>query len=131
MKPSIVIGSAVTVAVLAIVAALMGTIAAGSQGSVNAGVTTRAIAVVAAIVVTGAFWWLRMSPGDAPESLFAGLVAGWVLTPTTWDGHGFVAQLFTDITVGRVLLDLVLWAVVAFGVVWMLVRSSAKQESSR
>ena len=131
MKPTIVIGSAVTVAVLALVASVMGGIAAGSQNSVGAGVSTRGIAVVAALVVSGAFWWLRMKPGDAPESLFAGLVAGWLLTPTNWTGNGFVAQLFTDITVGRVLMDLVLWTLVAFGVVWMLVRSSAKQETSR
>lgn len=123
MRPTIVIGTAVTAAALTLLASLIGAVVAGNQVSVNPGVVARGALVVAALAVTAAVWLRRLGPRDRTQTIVAGLWLGWLLNPTTWTGNGFVAQLFTDITVARTLIDLVLWFGVSVGLVALLART--------
>jgi len=129
MRARIVLGTALTGAVLAMVAGVIGGLVAADQLSVDGGVGVRAFLVVAALAVTAVFWWLRMEPGDRPEALFAGLMGAWLLAINTWNGHGFVAQVFTDSYGLATVIDLVLWAAVSYGLVAVLVRTSTPVRS--
>lgn len=124
MRPLIVLGAGLTAGLLTTVAALIAAFVAVDQVSVTSGVITRSFLVIAALAVTAFFWWTRLRPGDAPESLFVGLLVGWVLNIQSWAGASFAGQLFTDLGLGAALIDLVLWAVVSFGLVYALSRTS-------
>lgn len=124
MRPIIVFGTAVTAAVLTMVAAVVGGVVGAQQLSVTSGVAVRTFLVVAALTVTAVIWWIRMRPSDPPEALFLGLLVGWVLNFSSWTGTAFAAQLFTGGLVS-VVIDLVLWAAVAFALVFALSRTSS------
>lgn len=64
MRPFVVLGSAVTVALLGLFAAIVGGVVAGNQISVTPGVITRGILVAVAIGITGLIWTLRLQPTD-------------------------------------------------------------------
>jgi hypothetical protein len=120
MRPLIVIGSAVTVAFLGLVAAVAGGIAAGNQVSVTPGVITRGLLVALAIAATALVWRSRMQPTDRPESLVAGLTLGWFLDLANWSGNGGIGQLFSDSGVAAAMIDLILWVGLSIGVVALL-----------
>ncbi|AXT86028.1 hypothetical protein C6I20_13090 [Aeromicrobium sp. A1-2] len=122
MRPTILIGSAVTSALLALVAAVVGGIVAGNQVSVTPGVITRTVLVVVALAVTAAIWGSRMGPTDRAESLVAGLSLGWFLDLANWDGHGVIGQLFTSSDLAAAMIDLIVWSAVSLGLVALLAR---------
>ncbi len=124
MRASIVIGTALTAGVLTMVAVVISAVVAVDQASVTSGVITRTFLVVAALAVTAFIWWTRMRPDDAPEGLFLGLVLGWALNLNSWAGASFAGQLITDLPLAAALVDLVLWAGVAFLLVLALSRTS-------
>lgn len=125
MRARTVIGAALTGAVLAMAAGVIGGVVAADQLSVDGGVVVRAFLVVAALAVTAVVWWLRMNPDDRPEALLAGLLGAWLLDVNNWNGHGFLAQVFTGSDALATVIDLVLWAVVSVGLVALLSRTSA------
>lgn len=124
MRAAIVLGSALTAGVLTMVAVVISGVVAVDQASATSGVITRTFLVVAALAVTAFVWWTRMRPDDAPESLFAGLVLGWAFNLNSWAGASFAGQLVTDLPLAAALVDLVLWAGVAFVLVLALSRTS-------
>jgi hypothetical protein len=124
MRPTILLGSALTAGVLTTVAVIISAVVAVDQASVTSGVITRTFLVVAALAVTAFIWWTRMRPNDAPEGLFLGLVIGWAFNLNSWAGASFAGQLVTDLPIASALVDLVLWAGVAFLLVLALSRTS-------
>lgn len=120
MRLPVVIGSAITVALLGLAAAVVGGVVAVNQVSVTPGVVTRGILVAAAIAITALFWWLRMRPTDRPETLVAGLALGWFLDFANWTGNGGVGQLFSSSGVAAAMIDLILWVLLSAGVVALL-----------
>lgn len=126
MRPLIIIGSAITAGLLTTVAAIIAGVVAVDQVSLTSGVITRSFLVIAALAITAFVWWVRMKPGDQPEALLIGLVLGWALNVSSWAGASFAGQLFTTLTLGSLLIDLVLWALVSFGLVFALSRTSVE-----
>ena len=124
MRASIIIGSALTAAVLTMVADVIGGVIGANQVSVDTGVVIRSFLVVGALAITAAVWWLRMRPEDRPESLLFGLMGGWVLNFASWGGGAFAGQLVTNLAVGAFLIDFILWGAVAFALVFLLSRTS-------
>ncbi len=124
MRPMIVLGTALTAGVLTMVAAVIAGVVAVDQASVTSGVITRSFLVIAALAVTAFIWWTRMRPDDAPEGLFLGLVIGWVFNFSSWAGASFAGQLVSDLPLAAALVDLVMWAGVAFLLVLALSRTS-------
>lgn len=124
MRPVIVFGTAVTAAVLTMIADVIGGVVAAEQLSVTSGVSVRSFLVIAALAITAVLWWMRMRPTDRPEALFVGLLGGWLLNFSSWSGSSFAGQLFTSAGFVTLLIDLVLWAGVAFALVLVLSRSS-------
>jgi len=127
MRPVIIIGSAVTTGILTMVAAIIAGVVAVDQVSATSGVITRSFLVIAALAITAFVWWTRMKPGDPPEALLVGLLGGWALNVSSWAGASFAGRLFTSLTLGALLIDLVLWAVVSFALVFALSRTSVPQ----
>ncbi len=125
MRARIVIGSALTAAVLTMVAAVISGVIAASQISARDGTIARGFLVVAALAITSFVWWLSMKPADRPEALLLGLMGGWLLNVSSWTGHSFLGRLFSDVTAVAVLVDLVLWAIVSLGLVALLSRTSS------
>ena len=124
MRARIVIGSALTAAVLTMVAAVISGIIAADQISARDGTIARGFLVVGALAITSFTWWLSMKPSDRPEALLLGLMGGWLLNVSSWTGHSFIGRLFSDVTAVAVLVDLVLWAIVSLGLVAVLSRTS-------
>lgn len=120
MRPLVVLGSAVTVAALGLVAAIIGGVVASEQISVTPGVVTRGMLVAVAIGITGLVWTLRLQPSDRAESLVAGLTLGWFLDFANWSGNGGIGQLFSDSSVAAAMIDLILWVGLSIGVVALL-----------
>lgn len=125
MRARIILGSALTSALLTMVAAVIAGVVAADQLSVQQGTITRGFLVVGALAVTAFAWWLRMKPGDRPESLLLGLLAGWLLNVSSWTGNSFIGRLFSDLDPVAALIDLVLWAIVSLGLVAFLHRTSS------
>ena len=128
MRATIIIGCAITAAILTMTAAVIGGVVAANQISVDNGVVVRGFLVVVALAVTALIWWLRMRPTDRPEALLIGLMGGWFLNFSSWSGSAFVGQLFTSLTIGAFLIDLLLWGAVAFGLVLILSHTSAANQ---
>lgn len=126
MRPFVVLGSAVTVALLGLFAAIVGGVVAGNQISVTPGVITRGILVAVAIGITGLIWTLRLQPTDRSESLVAGLSLGWFLDFANWSGNGGIGQLFSDSGVAAAMIDLILWVGLSIGVVALLSSSRSR-----
>lgn len=124
MRTSIVIGTALTAAILTMTADVIGGVIGANQLSVNTGIVIRSFLVVGALAVTAAAWWLRMRTDDRPETLLAGLMGGWLLNVASWGGGAFIGQLMTNLAVGAFLIDLILWGAVAFSLVFLLSRTS-------
>lgn len=125
MRVSIILGSALTAAVLTMIAAVIGGVVAADQLSAKDGAVARGFLVVGMLAVTAFIWWLRMKPTDRPEALLLGLMGGWLFNVSSWTGHSFLGRLFSDVTPIAVLVDLVLWAVVSLGLVALLSRTSS------
>lgn len=113
MRIRIVLGTALTAAVLTMVATVISGIVAADLVSMRDGAITRAVLVPAALAATVALWRTLLAPGDRPESLFAGLMGGWLLNTASWTGHAFVGRAFTDGTATAVLIDAGLWLVLS------------------
>jgi hypothetical protein len=124
VRGHIVIGSALTAAVLTMVAAVISGIVAADQISAKDGTIARGFLVVAALAITAFAWWVTMQPSDRPEALLFGLMGGWLLNVSSWTGHSFIGRLFSDVTPVATLVDLVLWAIVSLGLVALLSRTS-------
>ena len=124
MRVSIVIGSALTAAVLTMVAAVISGIVAANEISARDGTIARGFLVVGALAVTSFAWRLAMMPSDRPEALLLGLMGGWLLNASSWTGHSFIGRLFSDLTPVAILVDLVLWAIVSLGLVALVSRAS-------
>lgn len=125
MRASIIVGSALTSAVLTMVAAVIAGVVAANQLSVQGGTVARGFLVVGALAITAVIWWLRMRPTDRPEALLLGLMGGWLLNVSSWSGSSFIGRLFADVGAVAALIDLVLWAIVSLGLVVLLSRTSA------
>lgn len=124
MRPLIVIGSAVTAAILTAIAAVIGGVVAVDQDSVTHGVAVRSLLVVIALAFTAVFWWLRMTPRDRPEALLVGLIGGWLLNPSSWTGASYAGRLFTSYGLGSFVIDLILWAMTSIVLLTLLTRTS-------
>jgi len=124
VRVSIVIGSALTAAVLTMVAAVISGIVAANEISARDGTIARGFLVVGALAVTSFAWRLAMMPSDRPEALLLGLMGGWLLNASSWTGHSFIGRLFSDLTPVAILVDLVLWAIVSLGLVALVSRAS-------
>ncbi|MDX6277931.1 MAG: hypothetical protein QOJ72_2059 [Nocardioidaceae bacterium] len=124
MRPLIVIGSALTAAVLTFIAAVIGRIVAVNQDSELHGVAARSLLVVIALGLTAIFWWLRMTPRDRPEALLLGLLGGWLLNPSSWTGASYAGRFFTSYGLGSFVIDLVLWAMTSMAILTVLDRTS-------
>lgn len=124
MRTRVIIGSALTAAVLTMVAAVISGIVAAEQVSARDGTITRGFLVVGALAITSFAWWLVMQPSVRPETLLLGLMGGWLLNASSWTGHSFIGRLFSDATPVAILVDLVLWAIVSLGLVALLPRTS-------
>lgn len=117
MRARIVIGSALTAALLTMVASVISGIVAADLVSMKDGAITRAVLVPAALGVTVVIWRSLMEPSDRPEALLLGLMGGWLLNTSSWTGHAFVGRLFSDITPVAVVIDVGLWLVLSIGLV--------------
>jgi len=124
VRARIVIGSALTAAVLTMVAAVISGIVAADQISARDGTITRGFLVIGALAITSFTWWLGMQPSDRPEALLLGLMGGWLLNVSSWTGNSFIGRLISDVTPVTILVDLVLWAIVSLGLVALLSRTS-------
>jgi hypothetical protein len=124
MRARIVIGSALTAAVLTMVATEISGIVAADQTAARDGTITRGFLVVGALAITSFTWRLAMVPSDRPEALLLGLMGGWLFNVSSWTGHAFIGRLFSDLRAVAILVDLVLWAIVSLGLVALLSRSS-------
>ena len=125
MRPLIILGSAVTASLLTMVAGVISGYVGFQQTSATSGEVTRVFLVIAALAVTAFAWWTRMTPDDKPEALLAGLVLGWLLNPSSWNGTSFGGRLVSDMTLAAILVDLVLWVIVSFVLVLALSRTSS------
>lgn len=125
MRPQIIVGSALTAAVLTTLAAVIGGVIAVGQTSVDNGVVVRSFLVVIALGTTAVVFWLRMTPRDRPEALLLGLLGGWVLNPSSWAGASYAGQIFTSHAVAAFLIDLILWGATALGLITVLHRTSS------
>ncbi len=117
MRARIIFGSALTAAVLTMVATVISGIVAADLVSMKDGTITRAVLVPVALAATVLVWRTFLQPSDRPESLLAGLMVGWLLNTSSWTGHAFIGRLFTDATPAAVLIDAGLWLVVSIGLV--------------
>jgi len=124
VRPLIVIGSALTAAVLTAIAAVIGGLVAVDQDSVAHGVVVRSLLVVIALAVTAVVWWLRMTPRDRPEALLLGLLGGWLLNPSSWAGASYAGRLFTSYGLGSFVIDFLLWAMTSVVLLTLLHRTS-------
>jgi hypothetical protein len=124
VRARIVIGSALTTAVLTMVGAVISGIVAADQVSSKDGTITRGFLVVGALAITSFTWRLSMQPSDRPKALLFGLMGGWLLNVSSWTGNSFIGRLFSDVTPVAVLVDLLLWAIVSLGLVALLTRRS-------
>ena len=131
MRARIVIGSALTAAVLTMVASVISGIVAADLVSMKDGAITRAVLVPAALGVTVAIWRSLMEPSDRPEALLLGLMGGWLLNTSSWTGHAFVGRLFSDITPVAVVIDVGLWLVLSIGLVAALLVVSPRLPRAR
>ncbi len=123
MRASIVLGSALTAAVLTMIAAVISGIVAADLVSPKDGAITRGFLVVGALALTSYAWRHDLKPSDRPEALLLGLMGGWVLNASSWTGHAFVGRLFSDVTPVAILVDLLLWTIVSLGLVALLARA--------
>jgi len=117
VRVRIVLGCALTAAVLTMVATVISGIVAADLVSIRDGAITQAVLVPAALVVTALAWRTVLQPSDRPETLLAGLMGGWLLNTASWTGHAFVGRLFTDVTAVAIVVDAVLWLVLSAGLV--------------
>ena len=124
MRARIVIGSALTAAVLTLVAAVISGIVAADQVSARDGAIAQGFLVVGALALTSFTWSQSMTPSDRPEALLLGLMGGWLLNVSSWTGHSFIGRLFSEVTLVTILVDLVLWGIVSVGLVVLLSRTS-------
>ena len=124
MRARIVIGSALTAAVLTMVAAVISGFVAADQISARDGTITRGFLVIGALAITSFAWRLAMLPSDRPEALLLGLMGGWLLNVSSWTGHSFIGRLFSDLTPVAILVDLMLWTIVSLGLVALVSRTS-------
>jgi hypothetical protein len=131
MRPAIVIGAAVTAAILTVIGDIIGGVIAVDNDSVTRGVAVRSFIVVIALAVTAVFWWLRMTPQDRPETLLAGLLGGWLLNPSSWVGASFAGRLFTSYGLGAFVIDFLLWGITSIALIALLSRTSAPETTRR
>ena len=131
MRPFIVIGSAVTAAILTAIADIIGGVIAVDQDSATRGVVVRSFIVVIALAVTAVVWWLRMTPRDRPETLLVGLMGGWLLNPSSWAGASFAGQLITSYGLGSFVIDFILWGITSVALVALMTRTSAPETTQR
>lgn len=124
MRPLIVVGSALTAAVLTAIADVIGGVVAVDQDSVAHGVAVRSFLVVIALAITAVYWWLRMTPRDRPEGLLLGLLGGWLLNPSSWAGASYAGRLFTSYALGSFVIDFLLWAMTSMLLLTLLHRTS-------
>ncbi len=117
MRVRIILGCALTAAVLTMVATVISGIVAADLVSIRDGAITQAVLVPAALVVTVLAWRTVLEPSDRPETLLAGLMGGWLLNTASWTGHAFVGRLFTDVTPVAIVVDAGLWLVLSVGLV--------------
>jgi hypothetical protein len=122
MRGSIVLGSALTAAVLTMVAAVISGIVAANEMSPTVGTVARSILVVGALALTTVAWRSVMDPADRPESLLLGLMGGWMLNASSWSGLSFIGRLFSDVPPVAIVIDLVAWSIVSLGLVAVLAR---------
>jgi len=123
MRASIVLGSALTAAVLTMIAAVISGIVAADLVSPKDGAITRGFLVVGALALTSYVWRHDLRPSDRPEALLLGLMGGWLLNASSWTGHSFIGRLFSDATPVAILVDLLLWTIVSLGLVALLART--------
>lgn len=126
MRPRIVLGSALTAAVLTMLASVISGIVAADQVSATDGAAARGFLVVGALALTSFTWWQSMLPSDRPGALLLGLMLGWLFNTSIWTGRGFLAHLFTDSILVAALVDGVLWALVSLVLVSLLVHASTR-----
>lgn len=117
MRARIIIGSALTAAVLTMVAAVISGMVAADLVSMKDGAITRAVLVPMALAATVLIWRALLEPSDRPEALLLGLMGGCLLNTSSWTGHAFVGRLFSDVTPVAVLIDAGLWLVLSIGLV--------------
>lgn len=127
MRPALIIQVALTTALGALLSSLAGVYVALQTFDVQAGLVLRMILVTVVLLLAG--WFaartrlLSATRTQLRVNGVLGLVAGYALSPTTWNGRTYAGQLVTEPGVLTVLLDLVLWLVV--GGTAVLVASAA------
>jgi len=127
----IVLGTALTAAVLTMVATVISGIVAADLVSERDGAITRVVLVPAALAATVVVWRTLLAPGDRPGSLFAGLMGGWLLNTASWTGHAFVGRAFTDVTAVAILVDAGLWLVLSIVLVTVFLVSPGRLPALR
>jgi hypothetical protein len=128
VRPLIIVGSAVTAAVLTFFAAVVGRVITVNQDSEIHGVAVRSFLVIIVLGVTAVYWWLRMGPRDRPEALLLGLLGGWLLNPASWTGASYAGRLFTSYGLGSFVIDFLLWAMTSMVILTVLDRTSSTSQ---
>lgn len=116
MRPALVAQVAVTTSVTALLCSFAAQFLDQQAPDQRAGPVLQALLVTVALL--GASWFavrarlLSATRGQLRVSAVVGLAAGFVLTPTSWGGRSYAAQIVTDPGRTALLLDLLLWLVV-------------------
>lgn len=113
MRPALVAQVAVTTSVAALLCSLAARYLDRQTLDDHVGPVLQALLVTAALLVTS---WFAVRPrvlsatrAQLRLSAVLGLVVGFALTPTSWDGRSYAAQLVADPGTTTLLLDLALW----------------------
>ncbi|MCC2335879.1 hypothetical protein [Cellulomonas wangsupingiae] len=132
MRPALTAQLALTTAAAALLSSFAALYVAQQAMDARAGVVLRALLVTVALVVGS---WAAVRPrvlGATRAGLrlraLLGLALGYALSPTTWQGRTYAAQLVVAPGTATVLLDLALWLVVGGAVVMVASAPAAAGE---
>ncbi|WP_150118149.1 hypothetical protein [Cellulomonas sp. B6] len=132
MRPALVAQMAVTTVLGTVLASLAAGYVADQTREAAAGAALRALLVTLALLLSS--WFavrgrlLALSRPQLRLGAGVGLLLGYVLSPSTWQGRTYAAQLVTDPGAPSMVLDLVLWVLVGGAAVLLASAPASRRE---
>lgn len=116
MRPALIAQVGATTALAALLSTFAALYVAQQTLDLRAGLVLRALLVTLSLLVVSWAWvrpqLLRASRSQLRVSALLGLVLGYALSPTSWNGRTYAAQLALTPGASTVVIDLVLWILV-------------------
>ncbi|UZN02148.1 hypothetical protein [Cellulomonas sp. S1-8] len=116
MRPALIAQVALTTALAALLSSFAALYVAQQANDIQAGLVLRALLVTVALLVAS---WVAVRPrllkatrAQLRAGALLGLALGYAVSPTSWNGRTYAAQLVLEPGVATMVVDLVLWLLV-------------------